>query len=370
MRKAGIHNLIRFARKFVLLLLVASQTFTGRAQSNFVETDFNGVDSFVLTVKYEHDYIKLARDLTAKFPLDIYKLRAIVKWICNNIAFDYRFVNSEKEIQPPDCGNEYDCNEITQAWENNYIKKILRNKRAVADGYSRLLQKLCEISHIQSEIIPGYLRTKPYQIGNKISVNHFWNAVYLDSAWFFVDATLAAGYCLENEETGKLSKFVKEFRKYYWLSSFDRFSRTHYPKNSYWGEQYNLNATVFFNRPHYYSAELLDNISQIIPEQGIISIKKDDTIHFSFNYKKNIRFIQLNSNNFRNPPLWMSVPISKKKTKLVRDEWAEKKQQYIPFIKQGDYYQFDYVVKDLSLYYLELVFDYEKAIRYKINVSK
>lgn len=360
----------RFARKSVLLLIILSHPGTVKAQPDFYEVDFAAVDSFVLSVKYEQDYLKLAHDLTANYPQDIYKLRAIVKWICNNIAFDYRFINSEKEIQPPECGNDYDCNEVTQAWENNYIKRILRTRRAVADGYSRLLQKLCEISHIQSEIIPGYLRTKPYQIGNKISVNHSWNAVYLDTAWFFVDVTLTAGYCIESEETGKLLKFVKDFRKYYWLSSFARFSRTHFPKNSYWGEQNNMTAAIFFNRPHYYSAEILENISQESPMEGMLSVKKNDTLHFSFNYKKEIRFIQVNSNNFRNPPLWTSVPVSKKKTKLVRDTWAEKKQQYIPFKKQGDRYSFDYVAKDLSLYYLELVFDYKKAIRYKISILK
>lgn len=327
------------------------------------------VDSFVLTVKYENDYIKLARDLTGPFLMDIDKVRAIFKWITNNISYDFRFFNSGKDIQQPECSDKYDCAGITRAWENDYLKKILKSRKAVCDGYARLFQKLCELNHLQTEIIPGYARTKPYQIGNKITANHAWNAVFIDTAWFFLDATWAAGYCVENDD-GKLIKFVKEYEDYYWINVFQRISRNHYPKNGYWGDQYHPSQEDFFNRPHYYSAEVLNNISNEQPVTGLLTVKKDDTLHFSFEYQKDIRYIQVNSNNFRNPSLWTTIAVSKRKTKLVRDTWAEKKQVYIQFKRIGNHYSFDYVVKDNSLYYVELLFDYKKALRYKIILRK
>lgn len=369
MKKASVHTAICFIRNKILLLLFPLLSISGNAQKGIHNVDFSQVDSFVLRIKYENDYIKLARDLADPFPQDIYKARAIFKWITNNISYDYRFINSEKELNIPDCGDQYDCPEILRAWENDYIKKILRTRRAVADGYARLFQKLCEINRIQTELIPGYARTKPYQIGNKMSVNHTWNAVFIDTAWFFVDVTWATGYTVENDD-GKLVKFVRDFENYYWLTPAELFLRNHYPKNGYWGNQYHLTQEEFFNKPHYYSIEILENMYEECPATGILNVKKDDTLHFSFMYKKDIRYIQINTNNFRNPSLWTTVMVSKKKSKLVKDTWAEKKQVYIPFSKAGNYYSFDYAVKDMSLYYIELVFDYKRAVRYRVNVSK
>jgi hypothetical protein len=99
-------------------------------------------------------------------------------------------------------------------------------------------------------------------------------------------------------------------------------------------------------------------------------VSKNDTIHFAFAYRKPIGQIQLNSNIFRNPTLWVPVAVSKRKTKMVKDAWAEKKQVYIPFSRKGDLYEFDYVVTDNSLYYLELIFDYKQAIRYRVRTDK
>ena len=356
-------------RSVILLLLIFLNSYTLVAQSVTARPDFSTVDSFVLKVKYENDYIKLARDLTGKFLNDIDKVRSIFKWITNNISYDFRFFNSGKEMQPPECSDKYDCAGITRAWENDYLKKILRSRKAVSDGYARLFQKLCEFSHIQTEIIPGYARTKPYQVGNKISANHAWNAVFIDTAWFFLDATWASGYCVENDD-GKLIRFVKEYEDYYWINGFQRISRNHYPKNGYWGDQYHLSQEDFFNRPHYYSPEILSNISNERPVTGMLTVRKDDTLHFNFDYQKDIRYIQVNSNNFRNPSLWTTIAVSKRKTKIVRDSWAEKKQVYIPFKRIGNHYSFDYIVKDNSLYYVELLFDYRKAMRYKVIVTK
>lgn len=367
--KDGIFHInLNFAGP-ILLLFLLSLSIPGLAQDNVHDADYIAVDSFVVSVRYENDYIKLGKDLAAPFRRDVDKTRAIFKWIANNIAFDYKAVNSGKEIVPPECEEEYNCVDILRSWENNYLKRILKTRRAVAEGYCRLFQKLCEINHIQSELIPGYARTKPYQIGNKISASHTWNAVFLDTSWYFLDVTWASGYCPENDD-GLLIRFVREFQPYYWLNDFKKFSRNHYPKNLYWGQQHQLSLENFFNKPHYYSAEILENISSESPMNGMLNVRKGDSIVFEFDYKKDIRFIQVNSNNFRNPSLWMTVPISKKKTKIVRDTWAEKKQVYIPFEKVGNHYRFSYVVNDNSLYYIELVFDYKKAIRYKINVVK
>jgi hypothetical protein len=218
-------------------------------------------------------------------------------------------------------------------------------------------------------LITGYARTRPYQIGNAMGINHSWNAVMIDADWFYLDATWASGYCTEDEETGKLLRYVKDYKNYYWLSSFDRFSRNHYPKKGDFPEQTELTKEQFFLKPHYYSADILENITEYLPQTGVLKVKKGETIHFKFDYKKDIKNLQINSNIFRNPSLWTTVQVSRKKTKLVRDTWAEKKQQYIQFKKTGNTFEFDYTVNDNSLYYLELTFDYKPAIRYRVRVE-
>jgi hypothetical protein len=353
--------------KIICWLIFISLRLTVAGQSKQEQLSFSEVDSFVLTVKYRDDYIQLAKELTRPFYDDILKVRAIFKWITNNIEYDYRFVNSGREISEPACNSEIDCALVLQEWEHRYIRKILRNKKAIADGYSRLFKVLCDYSYIQSEVITGYARTKPYQVGNNMGVNHSWNAVLIDTAWFYLDATWAAGYCIEDEESGRLLRFVKDYQNYYWLKPFDIFSRNHFPKKGMFVENTSLTKDQFFNKPFFYSPEILENLTEIIPQTGVLKVKKGDTLFFAFEYRKEIKWLQVNSNIFRNPPLWVKQQVSKKKSILVKDAWAEKKQQYIPFTRNGNIYRFYYVVREMSLYYLELAFDYKPAIRYRIR---
>ncbi|MBS1734195.1 MAG: hypothetical protein JST02_12945 [Bacteroidetes bacterium] len=352
-----------------LLLLLLSLQICSAAQQEFISHDFSRVDSFVTSIKYQDDFSKLINDLTQPFPDDIDKIRAIFRWITNNISFDYRFVNQGRELNKPDCFGENDCPEQMMQWENNYLRKILRTQKAIAEGYSKLFKKMCDFCYIQCEAIPGYARTKPYQVGNNMGVNHWWDAVLIDRTWYYLDPTWAAGYCTEDEETGMLLRYVKDYKEYYWLQTFEPFSRNHYPQNGKWVEKPSITKEQFFNRPHYFSVETLANIREHTPLTGVIKLKKGDSIHFDFDYEKDIGLIQVNSNIFRNPPLWTTINTGRRKTKLVRDTWAEKKQQYILFTRNGNNYQFDFVVKDNSLYYLELVFDYKPAIRYRVRVE-
>lgn len=357
--------------RIILLLFLVSLQLVVAAQTPVDSINFSEVDNFVSSVKYENDIEKLSNDLTTPYSDDVNKLRAIFKWMANNIEYDYRFINSGKELKFPDCDNETEngCITLTREWENNYLKKILLRKKAVVDGYARLFKKLCDLNYIQCEIITGYARTKPYQVGNNMPINHSWNAVMIDANWYYLDVTWAAGYCPEDDETGRLIKYIKDFKNYYWLSPFERFSRNHYPKKGNFVEQTNLTKEQFFMKPYYYSVEILENLSEDIPATGVIKVRKGETIHFKFDYRQEIKLLQINSNVFRNPSLWTTIQVSKRKTKKVWDTWAEKKQQYVTYKRNGNTYEFDYAVTENLLYYIELAFDYKPAIRYRIRVE-
>lgn len=354
-----MNNKITF---FIFLLITV---VTSKAQNKFDAYDFQTIDSFIKTVKYEKDIIKLSQDLTKPYTEDIYKVRAFFRWITENIAYDYKFINKGKAIKKPHCESEVDCSQRIAEWKEQYIKAVLQKKKGICSGYAELFKRLCDLNNIKCEIIEGYVKNKPYQVGNPLSVNHAWNAVMIDSVWYYLDPTWAAGGCPEDEETGKLLKYQKGYGNYYWLTPYSRLARNHYPDNSKWIEKPAFVKQIFFNKPFYYTTQILENIYDEKPDSGVLQIKKGDTIHFNFRYKKNITQLQINSNTFRNPSLWYK---DEKSRKMMLDTLALNRQVYIPFKKSGDTYTFDYVVNEKSLYYIELLFDYNKAIRYRIKI--
>ena len=80
--------------------------------------------------------------------------------------------------------------------------------------------------------------------------------------------------------------------------------------------------------------------------------------------------IQINSNIFRNPDEWVQEEKSRRKKILVHDTSAIRRQVYFPFKRNDDIYEFDYVVKENSLYYLDILLDRKKSIRYKVKVQE
>ncbi|MGB3005234.1 MAG: transglutaminase domain-containing protein [Chitinophagaceae bacterium] len=332
-------------------------------------TYFSTVDSFSRTIKYKNDIYRMTNDLTKPYSEQLLKVRAIFVWITDNIRFDYKFYNKGKEVETPNCKPGMNCEQLLFEWENKYLKKVIKNGKGVCDGYSRLFKKMCEIAGIKSEIISGYTKTKPYQVGNTGSVNHAWNAVWLDSAYYLLDATWAAGGCPEDEATGKLLSFQKRFDNYYWLTPFNEFTRNHYPQNGKWVLEPNYTKEKFAANP-YYAPDIISKIKLKTPESGIINTQKGDTIHFQFEYTGSFRRLQINSNVFQNPSVWVLKNITKSKKVLKEDTLAFKKQQYISYKRDGDKYEFEYVVTDNSLYYLEILFDYRRVMRFKVNIAR
>ena len=99
-----------------------------------------------------------------------------------------------------------------------------------------------------------------------------------------------------------------------------------------------------------------------------MEVKKDSVIHFKFDYADEIKKLQINSNIFTNPPLWNIEEDDNGRKVKRKDTSAYRRQVYIPFSRKANTYEFDYIVREQSLYYLELIFDNKKAMRYKVRV--
>lgn len=353
---------------FFLFLFPVLLSPAGFSQNKFQQLDFQQVDAFAGTVQYDDDLIKLTKTLTAPYDQDIFKVRSIFRWITENIRYDYKFLNSGKEMEGPPCEDVLDCSIITKEWENKYLKRILKQKKAVCNGYARLLSNMCEIAGVKSEVVSGYARTEPYEIGSSFNVNHAWNAVCIDSAWYFLDATWAAGYCIKDPDTDLLVEYVKHYDNYYWFTSPAKLNRNHYPEKGKWAYENNFTRAKFVNNP-YYDGFILSKINLVSPNTGMINGCVGDTIHFKFTYDGNIDKIQINSNSYRNPEIYVEEIVSKKLRRIIIDTVALKKQRYIIPTRKGNQYEFDYPVTDESLYYLDLLFDYRMVMKFRVKIK-
>lgn len=83
-----------------------------------------------------------------------------------------------------------------------------------------------------------------------------------------------------------------------------------------------------------------------------------------------LRYLQVNSNVFHNPVIGRWENMARQKRSWKPDTLALQKQQYVSFKQNGNRYEFDYIVTNNSLYYLDILFDYNRVMRFKVNVRK
>lgn len=357
---------------FLALFILLTFSHCLFSQSTRSNVDYSEVDSFSITVKYRNDINQLTNTLVTPFSQDLLKARAIFKWITENIRYDYKYYNKYnlkgREPKTVKCKDDNDCEAKRIAWEANIVNKTLSRKKAVCQGYSLLFKKMCAIAGLKSQVVTGYVRTEYYQVGFAGTLDHAWNVVWLDSAYFPLDVTWAAGGCWKDGD-GKLTYYQKNFNSYYWLTPAKDFARNHYPEKKEWSLIPNYTKENFAANP-YYSSNVISDINVTTPSSGIVAAKKGDTIHFKLNYQGSFQDLQINSNLFRNPDIWVWDEVSKRKRVRRLDTLAVKKQQYTKYKRNGSDYEFGYIVTDNSLYYLDILFDKQRVMRFKVVTSK
>jgi hypothetical protein len=332
--------------------------------------DFSGPDSIARVLEYNGDINELTHRLTTPFTTEELKTRAIFRWITEHIDYDYKDFNQHfiDGAQGKSMSFRYRTEEEFQAKKTKvdaeYIEHVLRKGKAICEGYSRLFQKMCEIAGIKAIVITGYSRGEYYQVGTAGSLNHAWNAVRIDSVYRLLDVTWAAGTGVQ-DDNGRLLSYHKEFHEYYWLTPADLFARDHFPADTKWTLLSGYTKEQFAANP-YYDVLLMPKLRLLLPTTGMLSVKKGDTVRFKIEYRDTVKDIQINSNLFRNPDLFTVEETSNGKHYVRRDPLAEKKQQYIAYNHTGNLYEFQYVVPDDYLEYLDIMFDHKRVMRFKV----
>jgi len=156
------------------------------------------------------DISKLHTYLQQNTSSDKEKLRSVFIWIVSHISYD----KAESNLKHP---------------PKKEINDILSSKKAICTGYADLLKTLCQISEIPAYVISGYSRPNGTSSDMKSQSDHAWNAVYLDSSWYLVDATWAAsGY--RQASNKEISSAVGA----YYLMDPTLALQTHIPAQPWW----------------------------------------------------------------------------------------------------------------------------------------
>ncbi|MEL6579129.1 MAG: transglutaminase domain-containing protein [Cyanobacteria bacterium J06621_12] len=198
------------------------------------QIDFSEIDRLAQKLDYSGSSVtELASLLAANAPTESAKARIIYAWITQHITYDVAAFNDAIE-------------------NDNYPEvdpiKVLGDRTTICSGYSNLYHALAEAMNLEAAIVIGYAKgaTPPNDIRFQ-DVNHSWNSVQIDGAWYLLDATFGAG----SIEDGK---YVPKYNPYYFATAPQQFINKHYPEDLGW---------QLLSQTH--TRKSFDNLPQISP---------------------------------------------------------------------------------------------------------
>jgi transglutaminase/protease-like cytokinesis protein 3 len=328
----------------ILLIIITSISFAQRGGLQVTRAD----------IKRSAEYLSpkdLSNKIVAPFKTDLQKVRAIFQWITENISYNVNpyFSNIQSPFylyyqQPEDSG-------ALKSLSERVAEGVLMRRVAFCDGYSRLFKTLCDYAGIPSEVILGYARTSMDRTGGKFRTNHTWNAVYVDSAWHLLDVTWASGYATYGGD------FVAHSNDYYFFTSPNDFIRDHYPEDLRWTLLSNLPTLKEFTyAPFKNQAYVRHQIVSYKPSNGIIEAAVGDTIAFELETEELEKKLWIADTAYVDSSLIAASPISDS-TKLKN-------------IINGNKILYTYTVQPNSSEWLNIVFNNDVIMRYKLNIRR
>jgi transglutaminase/protease-like cytokinesis protein 3 len=172
--------------------------------------DYEAIDKHVhSTPKSARNSVEeLAEYLTAPADNNWEKVRAIFKWITENISYD---LNSDY-------------------YGDGRASSVLQHGSSVCGGYSNLFEALTDAAGLESKTIDGYSKGRGYRPCSELAgpPDHAWNAVKLDGNWYLVDCTWGAGHVDQRGE------YIREFDEHYFLTPPEEFIYDHFPSDENW----------------------------------------------------------------------------------------------------------------------------------------
>jgi transglutaminase/protease-like cytokinesis protein 3 len=236
------------------------------------KTDFSEIDRHVKFIETAAPAV-LAQQLTVNYSTDLQKVRAIFRWITDNIAYRTRETTVGKRKSKFNYEEPDDTMDL-KPLDERVAETVLVNKVAVCEGYARLFKTLCMYAGIRAEVINGYGKTEPHKIHQRFRSNHSWNAVMIDSVWQLLDVTWASGYISWQGDS-----FVRQLDEQYFLSPPQQFIREHYPDDLRWSLMEDPPLMPEFRQSPFRQKSFTKyKIISYKPSGGVIEASMGDTI--------------------------------------------------------------------------------------------
>lgn len=237
-----------------------------------------------------------------------------------------------------------DTGKILKPLNLRVAETVLRRRMAVCDGYARLFKTFCDYAGIPSEVVMGYARVNGGGGRSKFKSNHTWNAVYIDSAWYLLDATWASGFTNYRGD-----EFTRAYDDKYFLTSPDQFILDHYPEDITWTLLKDPPAPgEFYSGPFRYTGFVKSRIDTYRPAKGIVEAAVGDSIRFEVESSSEQGLLFVSD---RQP---------------VDTIWSDDE----PVIIGGRKKSFTYTVTDPAAEWLYVTCNGRIILRYRLNIRK
>ena len=190
--------------KGILVIGLLILSITGQSQ-----VDFSSLDEKSKSVPNSLKKSKeIANYLTYGLNSDTEKARALYIWIAHNIRYDLKKLKSDEVY--------HSSKEI--------VDEALNYRKGMCIHYSELFHEMAAIADLESYLINGIVRN---EFGVMEEFSHAWNGIKIDSSYYMIDVTWAAGY-VSNDQ------YVHRFRDNYFLKLPSEFIKDHMPFDPIW----------------------------------------------------------------------------------------------------------------------------------------
>lgn len=255
--------------KIIILFLIS---FVGWSQ-NMTDVDRKIQDNYP---KKSTNLEKIATKIKQDFTTEEDLARAVFAWIALNISYDVPASKIVSNNQIVRCKDTDGCEQMIKKINAKRIRKTLSRQKGVCADYALIFQELATLVGLESQILSGFSKTSPRQIGKKLkTATHAWNAVKIDETWRLVDVTWGAGGVDEED------RFRKNFSSFYFDTPPHLFFKSHFPENGVFNGQ-SLNQNELEMEPIFNYNCYNQHITLVNPINGLIKAKKGTEIKLVF----------------------------------------------------------------------------------------
>ena len=228
---------------------------------------------------------------------------------------------------------EYDCREDGQPLKPASLDQVLLTGKSQCAGYASLLQYGLRKMKLEAVTIRGIAKTAKKDLWwteKDLRPNHAWNAVKIRERWVLLDPTWASG-----ASDADCQQVNREFAPFYFDPPPAKFVLFHLPTDSQWQlTSPVINKDDFRNLPVFHDPFYLLDISQIIPDKGVLYGQKGELLEIKVSSRSPLDSVAI---------------------------WCEERKDIKPifgrFTRKGDQYSFSYRIQENGHYFLNVSLD-------------